>query len=189
MQRMPKRYYAFFTLPTIIAFTVAFLIPFLLGIYLSFTEFTTVTNSHLGGCQQLCARLHGRQQLPERPGVHRQVRRGLGRADQPARLLPGAAAHAQDQGHEHLPHGVLHAQPDRRHRPGLYLAADHQRHPDQLRGRYHLQRQIWFLGPGGADELADGRVHDGDLHRRHPEHPDRTDRGGQDRRRERLADA
>lgn len=42
---MPKRYYAFFTLPTVIAFLIAFLIPFILGIYLSFTKFTTVTNS------------------------------------------------------------------------------------------------------------------------------------------------
>jgi raffinose/stachyose/melibiose transport system permease protein len=45
MQKMPKRYYAFFTLPTLIAFVVAFFIPFLLGIYLTFTTFTTVTNA------------------------------------------------------------------------------------------------------------------------------------------------
>lgn len=45
MQGMPKRYYTFFVLPTLIAFVISFLIPFLLGIYLSFTEFTTVTNS------------------------------------------------------------------------------------------------------------------------------------------------
>jgi raffinose/stachyose/melibiose transport system permease protein len=42
---MPKLYYAFFTLPIILAFSVSFFIPFVLGIYLSFTEFTTVTNS------------------------------------------------------------------------------------------------------------------------------------------------
>ena len=46
MRKMPKAYYAFFTLPTMIAFAIAFLIPFLLGIYLSFTKFTTVTDSH-----------------------------------------------------------------------------------------------------------------------------------------------
>lgn len=46
MPRMSKKYYALFTLPTIIAFLIAFLIPFLAGIYLSFTEFTTVTNAH-----------------------------------------------------------------------------------------------------------------------------------------------
>jgi raffinose/stachyose/melibiose transport system permease protein len=49
MQTMPKKYYAFFTLPTLIAFVISFLIPFLLGIYLSFTKFTTVTNSEWVG--------------------------------------------------------------------------------------------------------------------------------------------
>ncbi|HEX7556341.1 MAG TPA: sugar ABC transporter permease, partial [Leptolinea sp.] len=46
---MPKKYYAIFTLPTIIAFLIAFLIPFLVGIFLSFTKFTTVTDSHWVG--------------------------------------------------------------------------------------------------------------------------------------------
>jgi raffinose/stachyose/melibiose transport system permease protein len=49
MQKMPAKYYAFFTLPTIIAFLIAFFIPFLLGIYLSFTTFTTVTNARWAG--------------------------------------------------------------------------------------------------------------------------------------------
>jgi raffinose/stachyose/melibiose transport system permease protein len=51
MQKMPKKYFAFFTLPTLIAFTISFLIPFLLGIYLSFTKFTTVTNSQWVGIE------------------------------------------------------------------------------------------------------------------------------------------
>lgn len=45
MQKMSKGYYAFFTLPTIIAFVIAFLVPFILGIGLSFTKFTTVTDA------------------------------------------------------------------------------------------------------------------------------------------------
>jgi raffinose/stachyose/melibiose transport system permease protein len=49
VQKMSKRYYAFFTLPTIIAFLISFLIPFLFGIYLSFTKFTTVTNTQWVG--------------------------------------------------------------------------------------------------------------------------------------------
>lgn len=48
---MPKRYYAFFTLPTLIAFAISFLIPFLLGVYLSFTRFTTVTNAEWVGIE------------------------------------------------------------------------------------------------------------------------------------------
>lgn len=45
MQKTLKKYYAFFTLPTFIAFAISFIIPFILGIYLSFTRFSTVTDS------------------------------------------------------------------------------------------------------------------------------------------------
>jgi len=49
MQKTMKKYFAFFTFPTMIAFVIAFLLPLLMGIYLSFTKFTTVTNSHWVG--------------------------------------------------------------------------------------------------------------------------------------------
>jgi len=56
MQKMPKRYYAFFTLPTIIAFLIAFFIPFLFGIFLSFNTFRTVTNTKwVGGTNYIRA--------------------------------------------------------------------------------------------------------------------------------------
>lgn len=45
MDKSLKKYFPVFVLPTLIAFTVAFLIPFLLGIVLSFTEFTTVADA------------------------------------------------------------------------------------------------------------------------------------------------
>lgn len=45
MEKALKKYFAVFALPTLIAFAISFLIPFLMGIYLSFTEFTTVTNT------------------------------------------------------------------------------------------------------------------------------------------------
>jgi raffinose/stachyose/melibiose transport system permease protein len=45
MRKMPVKYYLFFTLPTLIAFIIAFLLPFFFGIYLSFTQFTTVTDA------------------------------------------------------------------------------------------------------------------------------------------------
>lgn len=51
MQTMPRKFYAFFTLPTLIAFAISFLLPFLFGIYLSFTKFTTVTNSQWVGVE------------------------------------------------------------------------------------------------------------------------------------------
>ena len=45
MQKELKKYFAFFALPTVIAFAIAFLIPFGMGVYLSFCKFTTVTNA------------------------------------------------------------------------------------------------------------------------------------------------
>lgn len=40
-----KKYFPVFVLPTLIAFCIAFLVPFILGIGLSFTEFTTVVDA------------------------------------------------------------------------------------------------------------------------------------------------
>lgn len=49
MQKTLKKQFALFALPTVIAFSIAFLIPFIMGVYLSFTEFTTVSNAHWAG--------------------------------------------------------------------------------------------------------------------------------------------
>lgn len=40
-----KKYFPVFVLPTLIAFLIAFGVPFILGIFLSFTEFTTVVDA------------------------------------------------------------------------------------------------------------------------------------------------
>lgn len=45
MQKALKKYFAFFALPTLLAFVISFVIPFLMGIYLSFTKFKTVTDA------------------------------------------------------------------------------------------------------------------------------------------------
>lgn len=45
MQKSIKKFFPLFALPTLLAFTIAFVIPFILGVYLSFTEFTTVNNA------------------------------------------------------------------------------------------------------------------------------------------------
>lgn len=45
MEKAIKRYFPVFVLPTMIAFTIGFIAPFLLGVYLSFCKFTTVTDA------------------------------------------------------------------------------------------------------------------------------------------------
>ena len=49
MKRSFFRYFPIFVLPTLAAFLIAFLVPFFMGLYLSFTEFTTVENATFVG--------------------------------------------------------------------------------------------------------------------------------------------
>ena len=46
-----KRYFPIFALPTLVAFTIGFIIPFIMGIYLSFCDFTTISNAKFVGLQ------------------------------------------------------------------------------------------------------------------------------------------
>lgn len=45
MNKSLKKYFPIFALPTIVAFVISFVIPFILGLYLSFTKFNTVTDA------------------------------------------------------------------------------------------------------------------------------------------------
>ena len=49
MEKSIKKYFPIFALPTLLAFVTFFLIPFILGIYLSFCEFTTITDASFVG--------------------------------------------------------------------------------------------------------------------------------------------
>ena len=49
MEKSLKKYFWLFSMPTVAAFIIAFAAPLLMGIYLSFTSFTTVTNAQFVG--------------------------------------------------------------------------------------------------------------------------------------------
>ncbi|MEE1256802.1 MAG: sugar ABC transporter permease [Lachnospiraceae bacterium] len=49
MEKAIKRYFPVFALPTFAAFSIGFILPFILGVYLSFCEFTTVTDAKFVG--------------------------------------------------------------------------------------------------------------------------------------------
>ncbi len=49
MNKSMKKYFIIFVGPTLIAFFIAFIIPFVMGLYLSFCDFTTVTNATFVG--------------------------------------------------------------------------------------------------------------------------------------------
>ncbi|MCC8138211.1 MAG: sugar ABC transporter permease [Clostridiales bacterium] len=44
MEKSIKKYFPIFVLPTLIAFTIGFIVPFVYGVFLSFCKFTTVTD-------------------------------------------------------------------------------------------------------------------------------------------------
>ena len=49
--KMMKKYFPVFVLPTLLAFTIGFIVPFIMGVYLSFWKFTTVTDAKFVGLQ------------------------------------------------------------------------------------------------------------------------------------------
>lgn len=49
MKKNLPRYFPLFVLPTFSAFVMAFIIPFIMGIWLSFCKFTTVSNAKWSG--------------------------------------------------------------------------------------------------------------------------------------------
>lgn len=49
MDKAIKRYFPIFVLPTLLAFTIGFIAPFLVGVYLSFCKFTTINDATLIG--------------------------------------------------------------------------------------------------------------------------------------------
>ncbi len=49
MQRTLRKYWPIFTIPTLVCFAIAFLVPFVMGFGLSFTEFTTVVDAKFVG--------------------------------------------------------------------------------------------------------------------------------------------
>ena len=49
MQKTLKRYFPIFVIPTLIAFSFAFIIPFVMGVYLSFCNFRTISDAQFVG--------------------------------------------------------------------------------------------------------------------------------------------
>ncbi|MGN0411881.1 MAG: carbohydrate ABC transporter permease [Lachnospiraceae bacterium] len=58
MEKAIKKYFPVFALPTLVAFTVFFIVPFVVGIYLSFCEFTTITDAHFVGLDNYIKFMH-----------------------------------------------------------------------------------------------------------------------------------
>ncbi len=63
MRNNLKKYYGIFALPTTAAFVIAFLFPFVMGIYLSFTRFTTISDAEFTGLSNYIAAFNNKDFL------------------------------------------------------------------------------------------------------------------------------
>ena len=63
MEKAIKRYFPIFLLPTLVAFMIGFVVPFLMGIWLSFCEFTTVTDATFVGLSNYVKALQDRKSV------------------------------------------------------------------------------------------------------------------------------
>lgn len=71
MERDLARYWPVFLLPTAAAFTIGFLIPFAMGLYLSFCDFTTLSNATFVGFGNYVRAFEVRGALRTRCGTRR----------------------------------------------------------------------------------------------------------------------
>lgn len=65
MQKALKKYFVIFTLPTLIAFAIAFIVPFVIGVYLSFCNFTTISNAKFVGFENYIKAFTSKQRFAE----------------------------------------------------------------------------------------------------------------------------
>ena len=130
MEKAIKKYWPFFLLPTLAAFIIGFVWPFLWGIFLSFHKFTTISKTTFVGLDNYLKVFQDSTFVSAFwfTAKFTVVSTVLINVIAFAIALALTRGH---QGHERLPHGVLPAEPDRRHRAGLYLADSAQRHSDQ----------------------------------------------------------
>ena len=66
MEKTLKRWFPLFGLPTLAAFTVGFLVPFVMGLALSFCRFTTVSDARFVGLANYKSILGHRAQRDQR---------------------------------------------------------------------------------------------------------------------------
>lgn len=187
MEKAIKRYFPVFALPTLAAFTIGFILPFLLGIYLSFCEFTTVTDARFVGIRNYLkiwgdsTFIHALWFTALFTIISVLVINVLAFAI--AMLLtkgiPGTNAFRTVFFMPNLIGG---------HCTRLYLAVDFKRYFRIFREDADLQRLLRLLGTDYSDVLAADWLHDDYLYFGYSKCAGRADRGRQNRRSDPVSD-
>ena len=123
MEKSIKRYMPIFVLPTFFAFILGFIVPFIMGIWLSFCKFTTVTDAKFVGFSNYIEAL---KDTAFRHSFWYTVLFAIA-----SLLIINIIAFAlamaltkRNARNKCLPYDLLHAEPDRWYRTWIYLAAD-----------------------------------------------------------------
>ena len=122
MEKAIKRYSPVFVLPTLLAFMIGFIIPFIQGLYLSFCQFTTVNNATFTGSVKL---YRARCQIVHFLSSFKFTVLFAVASIVLINVIAFALALLLTQTVERnqcVPYYFLYAEPDRRNRAGLYLA-------------------------------------------------------------------
>ena len=65
MTKALKKFFPVFAGPTLLAFMIAFIVPFFMGLYLSFTKFNSLTNARFVGTDNYARALGERSDFPQ----------------------------------------------------------------------------------------------------------------------------
>lgn len=131
MEKAIKRYFPIFVLPTMIAFTLGFIIPFVEGVYLSFCKFTTVNDAKFIGFANYA------KVFADETFVHAFWYTAAFTVVSVIliNVLAFAVALLLTKGfqrNKYFPYRIFYAKFDRRHRTRLHLAAALKRYPDEI---------------------------------------------------------
>ena len=179
MQKTLKRYFPIFVLPTLIAFSFAFIIPFVMGVYLSFCKFKTITNAQFVGLENYIKIFADKDFVNAFGFTLKFSVVSIVTINVFAFIL--ALALTRKIKGTNLFRTVFSCRPDRRYHFGIYLAADDQRSIVKIRDNTGGESDLWILGSDHSDELADDRLYDDHLCSRTAECTYGSDRSSRDR--------
>lgn len=123
MEKAVKKYWPIFLVPTMAAFLIGFIIPFIEGIYLSFCNFTTIKDAKFVGIQNYIEAFKDSNFLGSFKFTTLFAIVSLVLINVLA-IFNRSGVDTEYQRKEYFPYSVFYAKPDRRYCIRLCMAAD-----------------------------------------------------------------
>lgn len=123
MNKAIKRYWPIFLLPTMAAFLIGFIVPFIEGIYLSFCDFTTIKDATFVGFSNYMAAFKDTTFVDAFKFTTLFAIVVLVLINVLA-FFGGTGSYAENEGNEHFQNGIFYAESDRWYCIRLCMAVD-----------------------------------------------------------------